>query len=105
MPDPAHVGRHGLVLPAFASQDKAKLGRKFRGTQEKIFHTFLAVRQAVADKRQVTGEALDRWRGMVRVRVMGVVDRMTVARTEQPVMVNDRSAAAVGEDEVILRDE
>src|SRR5690348_17876227 len=75
MADPADVCRKRPADPPFPAEEELHLGREFGCAQKELLHTFFAVRQAVADKRQVAGHRGVGLHGMMCLWIESVVHR------------------------------
>ena len=105
MSDPANVVGQGTPAPALASKYELEIRSKFGGSEKEILHTLLAVGQAVSHKRQLANQSRVWLHGIVAFRIEAVVDGHTIPRPESQIMFHHRRPAAVGEDEVVLRNQ
>ena len=99
------IGRQWLVVPAIAAEQKLSVGQIGCYRNEKFVDPPLAIGQAVGKKPEIaqkTGLGRDR---IVGQRVEPVIDRHTAAGAKALVPRDDRRAAAVSQDKVVLRDQ
>ena len=81
------------------------MGRELGSTDEEILNALLAIGQAISHEREI---ALHRRIGsnrVMRFRIESVINGITASGTEMLVMFHDWRAAAVGEDEVVARNQ
>src|SRR3954447_3570200 len=97
--------RHPLVFPAGAAEKKTAVGEKQGRADKKLFDARFAIRKPIAEEGEIGLELFFRRHGMVRGRIERVVDGDALPRAERLVLVHDRRAAAVGEDQVVTRNE
>ena len=103
--DVRDVRRHRLVVPAVAAEQEAAVRRRGRRAEEELVDARLAVGQPVGEEGEIAREARLRRLGVMGGRIERVVDRHALARPERCVGRHHRIAAAVGQHEVVARDQ
>src|SRR5438477_10188640 len=105
MTDIADIPRHRLVAPAGAGEQKTAVVQFGGCRQEELFDAPLAVGQPVRDETEIAAKSRLGRRRMVRRRVEPIVDRHAHPCAERFISGDDRRPAAIGEDDVVLRDQ
>src|SRR3954452_8515970 len=103
--DRGDVRRLRLVVPAVTGEQEPAVVEAPRRPEEEVVDARLAIRQPIAEERDITREPRIRRHGIVRRRIERVVDRDALARADRLVGRRHGIAAAVGEDAIVLADE
>src|SRR3954468_19777167 len=105
MTDPSYIRGQHLPCPSFASQDEFQAGRQLGGSQKKFPPPPLAIRQSIPHEQEVASEIPVGRHRMMGFGIESVVNGIAVPSTETKIVSNDRIATAIGEDEVISRNQ
>src|SRR4029079_5763282 len=100
--DPAHVWRHCLAAPTLATKQELELRSLLGCCKEELLDARFPVGHAVSDKCQVALALRIGGNWEVSVGIKSVVNRVAVFRTKLSIVIDDRLAAAVSEDEIVL---
>src|SRR6185503_17193922 len=95
MPDIADIGGQQFAGPATPAQQKAAVRQLLRRSQKKFFYTGFAVGQPIPEKRNVARKHWVHCRGMVRIRIYGIVNGLTMSRSELQILFRYQIAAPI----------
>ena len=102
VPDQPDVCGDGLVRPPRAAEQEAPVWQGACRRQEERIHPRLAIRQTVGQKSEVGGEVRVAGHGKMRGRVETVINRNAFACAHPGIGLDDRRAAAIGQNHVEL---